>query len=150
MSESVIENPTAELPESESSLDETSKRQREELNVEIELSKKVKSDSPVEGTVEHKTQDTEEKKSDDNKTITQHISYEEITKMAAAQVHAASGASQASHSTVTTPAATSNPSSTTIMSTLSPSGDSLIIEVSQEKVGQIIGSKGAIIQDMVC
>jgi hypothetical protein len=33
-------------------------------------------------------------------------------------------------------------------STLSPAGDSEIIEVMQDKVGQIIGSKGAIIQEL--
>ena len=59
-----------------------------------------------------------------------HITYEEVGKIAASQVPAAA------------PIAS-------ITSKISPSGDSEIIECSQEKVGQIIGSKGAIIQDMV-
>lgn len=45
---------------------------------------------------------------------------------------------------------TLNPtSSVQIVSNLSPAGDKEVIEVSKEKVSQIIGSKGAIIKDMV-
>ena len=121
MSEIVSEIPVAELAaeSSPASPDASSKRQREELDAEIELAKKTKSDSPV---ATEENPGTEEKKAE---TITQHLTYEEITKMAAVQATAASVG--ASHATVATVAPTSNQSSTTVTSTLSPSGDTLII-----------------------
>lgn len=59
------------------------------------------------------------------------------------------GSDYSSYSSYSTPAASSPaPAPAAPISTLSPTGDSEVIEVTPDKVGQIIGSKGAIIQDM--
>ena len=132
-------------------LDEmAAKRKYDDFDPDGEVSKKSKAESngedspPAENKSEETTATTgKDKSGTDTKPITQHISYEEVAKIAAA--HSAASTIQP----VVSPSATTMPTpSTTINSTLSPAGDSLIIEVSQEKVGQIIGSKGAIIQDM--
>ena len=136
-----------EKVESTDSDDMAAKRKHDDLDQDGEVSKKSRAESngeDVPSSTENVNAAENDKSGSENKPITQHISYEEIAKIAA--THSIASTVQQVVSPSTTTIATP---STTINSTLSPAGDSLIIEVSQEKVGQIIGSKGAIIQDMV-
>lgn len=112
----------------------TLKRQRDKEEepavVEDDTQKKTKVDE------ENSAEQTEDVK----KTV---ISMEDAAKMfAEANVAQPKGI----NATITT---LSPPSSVQIVSTISPAGDKEVIEVSKEKVSQIIGSKGAIIKDMV-
>jgi len=133
-----VDSTSVEVDESASDSSSTLKRQRdkeeEQIIVEDDTQKKTKVDEE-----NSSTQATEDAAP---KTV---ISMED-----AAKLYAESNMTQAAkgiNATITLNPTTS--SSVQIVSNLSPAGDKEVIEVSKEKVSQIIGSKGAIIKDMV-
>ena len=118
--------------------DAVSKRQRDESDPEGESAKKSKAEPNGESTADSPTKGPV----NDIKPI------EVITQTTTPTASVAPSISPAISNIINLPK-TTNSASTIINSTLSPAGDSLIIEVMQDKVAQIIGSKGAVIQDMV-
>jgi hypothetical protein len=143
-SEGIVKRPRdeeEETPKEEDNNKKTKTQESQEVH-ESRLEPKVENG--------HHSTSNDNGKLDTEKPIIQHLTYEDVTKIAAAQLSLSTlpiAQNAALFSATVTPL--NIPLASTINSIVSPSGDSEIIETSKEKVGQIIGSKGAIIQDMV-